>query len=127
MPNPERKKPWPFQGKSLFTFDPALDADDREVFGHVLDKIRADFQISSDDRDPRMQVLLDEVVDLFSRLANVRVNEALSASMRDQAVDNLREKVRKALTNLMAFTNAKKVEKKLTLESRLRGEQDDIG
>jgi hypothetical protein len=125
MPRPDRKKPWPFQGNSLFTFDPALDEDDREVFGHVLDKIRADFKVGEDDKDPRYQVLLDEVVDLYSRLANAKANVALN--QRDNVIDNLRDKVRKSLMSLMQFTNAKKIEKKLTLESRLRGEQDDIG
>ena len=119
------KKEWPFVGASLFLCDPAHDEDDRKIFDHILKLLRADFQIPEDNRDPRVQILLDDVVNSYSELAGYRskakihVMEGRDEESRRNKERFLRDQIRKALLALMNFTNPKKVEKKVTIENIL--------
>lgn len=125
---PQRVKPWPFVGGSLFLCDPAHDNEDRAVFDHVLKQLRKDFQISDDEKDPRIQILLDDAVNTFVKLAVYR-SKALRNGHSEDSKDNterrLRNEIRIALTAIMNFTNPKKSERKITLEKILSGIADE--
>lgn len=118
----DRKKPWPFVGKSLFLYDPGHDTEDRAVYDHVLGMLRADFGLSPDDSSPRLQILLDDVVDSYSRLSVYRSKidpAVLDQDERHHKERRLRDEIRKALNALMAYTNAKKVHKTVSIEGLL--------
>lgn len=115
-----RKKPWPFVGNSLFVVDPAHCQDDRQVFDHVLNMLRTDFKIEDDKTDPRFQVLLSEVVSLYTRKAVLMSNvpeDEVKEILRDKAVENLDDKISKSLRALMEYTNDKRIKAKVSVEN----------
>lgn len=121
---PMRKKPWPFVGQSLFIYDPGHDTEDRQVFDHVLNTLKRDFGITIDSDSPRMQILLDDVVDSVSRLATLRSKANPDPNESDETVRypkerKIRDEIRKALLAIMNFTNPRKVQKTVSIEGLL--------
>jgi len=118
-----RTKPWPFVGRSLFTRDPGHDVDDREIFDHVLKMLRADFQIPDDETDPRIQILLDDAVNTYVKLAVFRSKEEDRKKCSPEVIDaterRLRNEVRVALTAIMNFLMPKKIQKTVSIEALL--------
>lgn len=124
-----RNRPWPFVGKSLFTINPAHDSDDAEVFAHVLKHLREDFEIDTENKDPRFQILLDDVVSSYTELGafKSRITPGDNQENVRRHELKLRSAVRKALDSIMKYKNSTKKETKHTfsLESLLSKADDD--
>ena len=124
-----RTKPWPFVNNSLFTVNPAQDSEDREVFDHVLKLLREDFCIDTDNKEPRFQILLDDVVSAYTDLSvfksKIKPEDDLEVVRRHG--NKLRSQIRKSLDGIMKYKNTvkKTVDQHVTIENLLNRGVDD--